>query len=109
MGKDSYTGEELEWSKISTYDNRRARSGGREYKAQFAMMPTVDHYKDRSGELNFRICAWRTNDAKSDLSYDDFVDLCRLVLAWYDGTVGKKVDGRSPARLGGMVIGPRPG
>jgi hypothetical protein len=27
------------------------------------------------------ICSWRTNDAKSDLTRDEFVELCRKVIA----------------------------
>ena len=39
-------------------------------------MPTVDHVGDGLGEAEFKICAWRTNDAKSDLSYPEFIELC---------------------------------
>jgi len=44
------------------------------------MLPTVDHVVDRRNDAEFVICAWKTNDAKSDLEYDDFVELCRKVL-----------------------------
>jgi hypothetical protein len=54
--------------------------GGREYKARFALLPSVDHVADGTGPADFRMCAWRTNDAKSDLSYQEFLDLCRKVV-----------------------------
>lgn len=80
-GRDSYTGEQLDWRIISTYDNEESKQGGRGYKARFALLPTVDHVGDGTGPADFKICAWRTNDAKGDLSLDDFVALCGKVLA----------------------------
>jgi hypothetical protein len=43
-------------------------------------LPTVDHVNDGLGPADFRICAWRTNDAKNDQSLDEFVALCRRVI-----------------------------
>jgi hypothetical protein len=68
-GQDAYTGERLDWTLISQYDNDKSKRGGREYKADFAFLPSVDHVADGTGPAGFRMCAWRTNDAKSDLSY----------------------------------------
>ncbi len=79
-GRDSYTNEELDWSLLSKYDNKQSKKHGRAYKKQFALLPTVDHVGDGRGEADFRICAWRTNDAKGDLSYSEFVELCEKVL-----------------------------
>jgi len=45
------------------------------------MLPSVDHIGDGKGPADFKICAWRTNDAKNDLSYDEFLELCRKVIA----------------------------
>ena len=45
------------------------------------MLPSVDHVGDGKGAANFKICAWRTNDAKNDLSYEEFLELCRKVIA----------------------------
>ena len=84
-GLDFYTGEPLNWSLISTYDNEASKKGGRMYKADFSLLPTIDHVGDGRGMADFRICAWRTNDAKSDLSHEDFVELCRRVVAFADG------------------------
>lgn len=80
-GLDAYTGEALDWRLISTYDNEESKVGRHKYKAGFAMLPTVDHVDAGATESSFRICAWRTNDAKNDLSVEDFVNLCRRVIA----------------------------
>lgn len=80
LGRDAYTGEGLAWELISTYDNAKSKQHKREYKAKFALLPTVDHVGDGTGPADFRICAWRTNDAKNDLSFDSFLELCRKVV-----------------------------
>ena len=80
-GVDAYTGELLDWNLISTYDNDKSKKYKREYKARFALLPSVDHVGDGTGPADFKICAWRTNDAKNDLSYDDFLNLCKKVVS----------------------------
>jgi hypothetical protein len=80
-GKDAYTKEDLKWSLISTYDNESSKKGRRPYKAKFALLPTVDHIGDGTGPADFKICAWRTNDAKGDLSLSEFIELCSKVIA----------------------------
>src|ERR1051325_9289537 len=42
-GKDAYTGEKLDWSLISKYNNEDSKAGRHKYKAGFALLPTVDH------------------------------------------------------------------
>jgi hypothetical protein len=79
-GKDAYTGENLRWELISTYANAESKAGKHMYKATFALLPTVDHVDASATEASFKICAWRTNDAKNDLSLDDFIELSRKVL-----------------------------
>jgi 4-hydroxyphenylpyruvate dioxygenase-like putative hemolysin len=79
-GKDVYTGEQLHWHLISTYDNEASTVGKHAYKASFALLPTVDHVFADATSASFRICAWRTNDAKHDLSPDGFVALCLAVV-----------------------------
>jgi hypothetical protein len=85
-GNDHYTGERLDWSLVSQYDNTESKMAGRAYKARFALLPTLDHIGDGLGHANFAICAWCTNDAKNDLSHEDFVALCRRVIAHSDRT-----------------------
>ncbi|MBI3319669.1 MAG: hypothetical protein HYZ89_03680 [Candidatus Omnitrophica bacterium] len=80
-GRDAYTGEKLRWHLVSKYDNDASRRDGRRYKATFGMLPTVDHVGDGTGRADFKICAWRTNDAKNDLSLKKFISLCRRVVA----------------------------
>ena len=79
-GRDAYTDEYLNWSLISTYDNLESKKYRREYKKRYALLPTVDHIGDGMGAPEFKICAWRTNDAKSDLSFDEFFQLCKKVV-----------------------------
>lgn len=81
-GLDAYTGETLDWSLISRFNNEAAELHGRKYKHGFAMLPTVDHVSNRRDKASFLICSWKTNDAKSDLDYEDFVELCAKVLAY---------------------------
>ncbi len=79
-GNDDYTGEKLDWHLISTYDNDESKKGRVNYKRKFALLPSVDHVGDGTGPANFKICAWRTNDAKNDLPYEEFVELCKKIV-----------------------------
>lgn len=79
-GKDAYTGETLDWHLISTYCNEDSQQGKHAYKARFALLPTVDHIDASATEASFRICGWRTNDAKHDLSLSSFLELCEKAL-----------------------------
>ncbi|PVZ78653.1 hypothetical protein C9426_34215 [Serratia sp. S1B] len=79
-GRDTYTGEELDWSLISKYDNDASKKGKHHYKADFALLPTVDHLEASASSASFVICSWKTNDAKNDLSKSDFLKLCAKVL-----------------------------
>lgn len=80
-GMDEYTREPLHWHLLSQYNNEASRQGRRKYKATFALLPTVDHVDDGLGPASFKICSWRTNDSKNDLSLAEFIDLCRKVVA----------------------------
>lgn len=61
---DFYTGEALDWSLVSTYDNEASKAGRSVYKAGLALLPTVDHVLREDGTWDFVICAWRTNKPK---------------------------------------------
>ena len=78
---DFYTGEVLDWSLVSTYDNKKSKAGKTAYKFGFALLPTVDHVFETDGTWRFVICGWRTNDAKNDMSHAEFVALCQRVVA----------------------------
>jgi hypothetical protein len=79
-GMDSYTGEPLDWSLISRWDNASAKIGKAQHKKTFALLPTVDHTEDEQGTLFFAICAYYVNDAKSNLTLNEFYHLCESVL-----------------------------
>mgnify|MGYP001286553180 FL=1 len=79
-GLDAYTGEVLDWNLISQYNNDESKENGRHYKRGFALLPTVDHVGDGTGPANFKICGWRTNDAKNDLELTEFLLVCESVL-----------------------------
>jgi hypothetical protein len=81
---DHYTGEPLDWKLLGMWNNAESKAGRRKYKKDFALLPTVDHVGDGLGEADFKICAWRTNDAKNDLTHEEFVELCRRVVAHFD-------------------------
>jgi hypothetical protein len=83
-GRDEYTGERLDWEKIGTWNNSEAQKRGAPYKRLFRHMPTVDHAHEEDGLPrsldDIRICSWEINDAKGDLSLEQFEALCRRVL-----------------------------
>ncbi|MDO9226469.1 MAG: hypothetical protein Q8M09_19760 [Pseudomonadota bacterium] len=79
-GRDSYTGDWLQWERISQYDNDESKEQGRHYKKGLALLPTVDHVGDGTGAADFVICGWRTNDTKNDLSLSEFISVCQAVL-----------------------------
>jgi hypothetical protein len=78
--RDFYTGENLNWTLVSTYSNDEAKLGRAVYKSSFALLPTVDHIMGDNERYDFVICSWRTNDAKADLPYSEFLALCRRVV-----------------------------
>ena len=86
-GRDVYTGEELNWRHISQYDNEKSKTLGRAYKKELAALPTVDHVGDGLGDADFVISSWRTNDAKHDLTLEEFLALCSVVLKHHGFTV----------------------
>lgn len=79
-GRDYYTGEKLNWALLSKYNNEKSIEGKHAYKASFSLLPTVDHIESARMNSGFRICGWRTNDAKHDLSHHEFIELCKLVV-----------------------------
>ena len=78
--KDAYTGQPLRWDLIRTYDNDNSKAGKRGYKKQFADLPTVDHEDDGMSNPMFKICSWRTNDCKNDLTIDELIEFCKQFL-----------------------------
>ena len=97
-GSDKYTGEYLDWSLLSKYNNEKSRDGRRAYKAELALLPTVDHVESANHKTEFCIRSRRTNDAKHDLSVESFLDLCVRALKHNGYSVSKdtKFIGSSP-------------
>ena len=79
-GRDFYTHELLDWSLLSEYDNQESQREGSKYKRRFALLPTVDHVDPESTEAHFRICGWRTNDCKNDLTVAELRAFCETFL-----------------------------
>lgn len=79
--RDAYTGERLNWKLILTYNNDESKKGRRKYKKKFWYLPTVDHVGDGMGRPNFKICGWRTNDCKNDLTVGELKKFCEAFLA----------------------------
>ena len=78
--RDFYTGEPLDWSLIGRFENIAAKAGRSPYKKKFAMLPAVDHTFDEHGQRTFVICSWKVNDAKCDLTVEEFYQVCEAVL-----------------------------
>jgi len=78
--RDAYTDQPLRWDLIRKYNNKDAKKGKREYKKKFADMPTVDHVDNGTGEPDFKICSWRTNDCKNDLTIEELKKFCTVFL-----------------------------
>jgi hypothetical protein len=84
QGKDFYTGELLDWSLVSTWNNDSAKIGRVTFKKSFALLPTIDHTLDEHGKSKFVICSWYVNDVKSDLTLPEFYRMCELALKYRD-------------------------
>lgn len=80
---DAYTGEALDWTLISKYDNADSKAGKREYKKKFWNLPTVDHFDENYKSPTFKICSWRLNACKNDLNLDEFIDVCQKVIKFH--------------------------
>lgn len=80
-GRDSYTGEWLAWDLLGKYDTKESKKRKGDYKNDFALLPAVDH-AGKFGVAKFKICSWRTNSAKNNLSLAEFRELCKKVLAY---------------------------
>lgn len=60
--------------------NSAAAAKRRKYNRELYDLPTIDHVGDGLGAANFAICSWRVNDAKHVQTFDEFVEMCRLVV-----------------------------
>ena len=79
-GRDHWTGEPLDWELIGTDENNEAAARKGAHKKHHALLPTIDH-RTNTPEADFVICAWRTNDAKHDMTPEELLAFCRAVIA----------------------------
>ena len=78
-GFDPYDGSKLAPELLGEYKNEDAKAQGAAHKRRFAMLPTVDHVTAKPVP-DFEIVSWQTNDAKGDMSPDEFIAYCRRVV-----------------------------
>ena len=78
-GFDPYDGSKLDPGLLGEYKNEEAKAEGAEYKKRFAMLPTIDHVTAKP-VADFEIVSWQTNDAKGDMSPDEFIAYCHRVV-----------------------------
>ena len=78
-GFDPYDGSKLNPELLGTYDNQQSKEKGATYKREMAMLPTVDHVKAEPVP-DFEIVSWQTNDAKGDMTPEEFIAYCRRVV-----------------------------
>ena len=78
-GFDPYDGSKLDPELLGTYDNNRSKEKGAAYKREMAMLPTIDHVTAKPVP-DFEIVSWQTNDAKGDMSPDEFIAYCQRVV-----------------------------
>ena len=70
---DFYTKERMDWKNISKFAGKKGERG------IYKRIPTVDHAFNL-GAPKFKICSWRTNDCKSDLTIKELKQFCKLIL-----------------------------
>ena len=78
-GFDPYDGSKLDPELFNQYNNNESKEKRAAYKRRFALLPTIDHVKAEP-VADFQIVSWQTNDAKGDMSPDEFIAFCRRVV-----------------------------
>ena len=71
-GFDPYDGSKLDPELLGGYKNEDAKAERAAYKRRFAMLPTVDHVT-ATPVADFEIVSWQTNDAKGDMTPEEFI------------------------------------
>ncbi len=77
---DPYSGDALRWDLIGTWDPAAAK-GNAGYKREYDLLPTADHVDPSAHQLEFEICSWMSNTAKTFLPPEEFVALCAQIAA----------------------------
>jgi len=71
IGRCYYTGDFLHWNTF-----------GLPFQGD-TLQPTIDHFS-LAPNIQLVVSSWAANDAKSNLSYEAFVILCRKIIHHYD-------------------------
>ena len=75
---DPYTDEKINWGLISKEKTLKMVNF---IDSGYAMHPAVDHINPE--EFGFEICSWISNESKSCMTSDQFVDFCRKVTRFH--------------------------
>jgi hypothetical protein len=78
---DPYTGEPLAWDKLGLWNPEKDKDLNDNFEMEFSLLPSVDHIDPNAGGLKFEICGWLVNTCKNNFTPDEFVAICRDVLA----------------------------
>jgi hypothetical protein len=76
---DPFTGDVMDWKSIG------GRKPGTAGVQEGNMAPSVDHKDPASTDLEFEICSLMVNECKNDLNVDEFIGLCKKVVAFRGG------------------------
>jgi hypothetical protein len=87
---DPFTGDTLDWTLIKEWDTSKSIDSTGAYIKKFALLPVVDHIDPEAADLRFEICANQVNLCKSHLTPDEFVALCRRIVAYRDAGNNKR-------------------
>jgi hypothetical protein len=84
---DPYTGDTLRWDLLGKWNNKKEAllceelSAREAFGEDFFLLPTVDHIDPGSDKLEFEICSWIVNVSKSIMNREEYLALCRKVIA----------------------------
>ncbi len=78
-GIDPFDGQTMDSELLGVYDHAQSKERGAAYRREFDRLPTVDH-RNAEPVCDFQIVSWQTNDAKGDLSPEDYVAHCLAVV-----------------------------
>lgn len=78
---DPFTGEAYRWDLTHKWKTTKG-TGHSNIEREFFLLPTVDHIDPYSDELNLEICSWIANTCKSDQTPEEFITMCRDIIAY---------------------------
>ena len=78
-GIDPYDGQTMDSELLSVDAHAQSKERGAAYRREFDRLPTVNH-RNAEPVCDFQIVSWQTNDAKGDMSPEDYVAHCLAVV-----------------------------